>query len=151
MGTTGKSPPLRLRVRVLSGSCLPKPRGHKSGEHIDPYINVTLHDMVADEETLVFRHTETKHSTATISDNGFCPVWNETNFTEFDVHSPDTAMIHFSLMEADVGKDDKIGDSAIPVNKLRMGYRSVQLFDKNHTRTGPFRCASLFVEIRTVN
>ena len=38
-------PALQLKIRVLSGSCLPKPKGAKSGETIDPYVQVTMHDV----------------------------------------------------------------------------------------------------------
>jgi len=34
-----------LRIKVLSGSCLPKPYGDSAGEVIDPYVIVRLHDV----------------------------------------------------------------------------------------------------------
>lgn len=141
------SPKLSLSVRVLSGSCLPKPDGAKSGETIDPYVQVTLHDVVSSADgSLTF--AQSNHTTGTVNDNGFCPVWNEVSGKEFRVHSPEIAMIQFSLREADIGLDDNVGYAAIPISCLRKGYRSIQLHDSNNTRTGPFSYASILVEIQ---
>ena len=35
-----------IRIRVVSGSCLPKPDGKPNGECIDPYVRVRIHDLV---------------------------------------------------------------------------------------------------------
>ena len=40
--------PLILYIKVICGSCLPKPKGKKSGERIDPYVNVCLYDIAID-------------------------------------------------------------------------------------------------------
>lgn len=146
--TVDKSKPvLQLKIRVLSGSCLPKPKGAKSGETIDPYVQVMVHDVTSSEDgSLSF--VQTNHTTGTVNDNGFCPVWNEEAAKTFPVHSPEIAMVQFSLREADIGLDDNVGYAAIPISCLRKGYRSIQLYDSNNTRTGPFSYASLLVEIR---
>jgi hypothetical protein len=136
-------PQLRLRVRVLSGSCLPKPKGAKSGESIDPYVQITIHDVDAS-----FSYVNSTHITATANNNGFCPVWNESQGQQFNIFNPDIAMIEFNIGESDVGIDDRVGCATIPVNCLRTGYRSIQLYDKNNTRTGSFQYASLLVEIQ---
>jgi phosphatidylinositol phospholipase C, delta len=137
----------KLFIRVLSGSCLPKPYGAKSGEVVDPYVVVTLHDTEIDKDSKILKYNQTKHTTSVISNNGFCPVWNEGQSSEFIINFPDVAFIQFSLCESDIGFDDSIADSAIPINNLRSGIRSIQLYDRNNRRTGAFGFASLLVEI----
>jgi len=146
--TIDKSKPvLKLKIRVLSGSCLPKPLGAKSGETIDPYVQVTLHDVMSSEDgSLSF--VQSTHTTSTVNDNGFCPVWNEKTGKEFPVYSLEISMVQFSLREADIGLDDDVGFAAIPISCLRQGYRSIQLHDRNNTRTGPFNYASVLVHIQ---
>jgi len=141
------TPALKLKVRVLSGSCLPKPNGAKSGETIDPYVQVTLHDVTSSADGSLSL-AQSHHTTGTVNDNGFCPVWNDSVGKEFTVYSPEIAMIQFVLREADIGLDDNVGYAAIPISCLRKGYRSIQLYDSNNTRTGPFSYASLLVEIQ---
>jgi phosphatidylinositol phospholipase C delta len=138
--------PVRLKIRVLSGSCLPKPNGAKTGETIDPYVTITVHDVKKGEGTTP-SYVSSTFSTATVNDNGFCPVWNE-KAKEFTVSSPGVAMVQFSLKESDIALDDKVGEAAIPVNCLRKGYRSIQLYDLNNTRTGAFSFATLLVDIQ---
>ena len=143
-----KVKPLRLKIRVLSGSCLPKPRGAKNGETIDPYVTITVHDVIHGKNATATLATKSL-STKSITDNGFCPVWNDLKDDQFVVHSPDVALVQFSLNEQDVALDDRVADSVIPLPCLRQGYRSIQLYDHNNTRTGPFGFATLLVEIRT--
>jgi hypothetical protein len=139
--------PVRLKIRVLSGSCLPKPMGAKTGETIDPYVTITVHDVEKGVDGKP-SYAHSTHSTSTVNDNGFCPVWNEKKFKEFTVSSPAVAMVQFSLNESDIALDDKVGEAAIPLNCLRRGYRSIQLYDLNNTRTGPFSFATLLVDIQ---
>lgn len=138
--------PIHLRIRVLSGSCLPKPLGAKVGETIDPYVTVTVHDVRQGNDAKTSAMTRSV-STKTVNDNGFCPVWND-EATQFTVYSPQVAMVQFSLKEKDIGLDDKVGEACIPISCLRKGYRSIQLYDLGNTRTGPFGFASLLVEIQ---
>ena len=86
--------------------------------------------------------------TNVVSDNGFCPQWDNKSMKELVVVNPEVAMLQFTVMESDVGtKDDRVAEAAIPCNRLRTGYRSIQLYDKHNTRTGPFAFASLLVQI----
>lgn len=107
---------------------------------------VSLHDIKPDlKQGSVY--VETKHTTNTISNNGFCPIWNETQYYEFLIYNPSIAMILFSLCESDVTFDDQVSYAAIPINLLKTGYRSIQLYDANNRRSGLFDFASLLVEI----
>lgn len=145
LGMAERSPTKTLKVRILSGTCLPKPDGDTIGETIDPYVKVTVHDVVASDDNQVFKTSS--HSTPTIDNNGFCPVWNEKEFHSFSVEFPEVAMVHFSLMDADVAVDDKVADASIPFSCLRRGYRSIQLYDRYGSRSGPYSMATLLVEI----
>mmetsp|Transcript_67818 Transcript_67818/g.75909 ORF Transcript_67818/g.75909 Transcript_67818/m.75909 type:complete len:822 (+) Transcript_67818:195-2660(+) len=137
-----------VKISVLSARCLPKPNGAKTGEVIDPFIQIDLHDVrVPDTGTEnTEEHTKESFKTSTVNNNGLCPVWNDAS-TKFEIHNPDVAMIHFRIIDQDVGSDDKLCSSAIPVTCLRQGYRNIQLYDHNNTRTGHFECSTLFVKI----
>ncbi|GAX12788.1 phosphatidylinositol phospholipase C, delta [Fistulifera solaris] len=142
-----KQGPFKIGIRILSGSCLPKPRGAKIGESIDPYVTVTVHD-VQEKTDGMFVPVLTTHTSSAVPDNGFCPQWNEPRDTEFVIHNPDVALLHFSLIEEDIGLDDKVGDAVIPVRCLRFGYRSLLLHDRHAiARSGPFAFATLLVHI----
>ena len=58
-----------------------------------------------------------------------------------------TSYLFVYFLAGDVGLDDKVAHSAIPFSCLRKGYRSIPLYDKHDTRSGPFGFALLFVEI----
>ena len=141
-GSSSNRPVLQVGIRILGGTCLPKPRGAKSGEHIDPYVEVSVHDVKG------VSAVQKSSSTGVVADNGFCPSWSDKMF-DFVVYNPELAVVRFGLRESDITLDEDVAYAAIPVQHLRRGYRSVQLFDRNNTRTGPFRCAALLVEITT--
>ena len=70
------------------------------------------------------------------------------NAKTFLVHNLEVAMVLFQVVDEDLGMDDRIASAAVPVHCLREGYRSVPLFDAHcHSRTGPFRFATLLVRI----
>lgn len=139
--------PWTLKIRILGGSCLPKPGGSKQGEKIDPYVTVTVHDIVLKNKKEV--HKTSSHTTTVVNDNGFCPCWSEDRMQEFEVWSPEVAIVQFSLMEKDIGSvDDKVADSAVPMSCMRHGYRSIQLYDKHGGRSGHYNFATLLVEVQ---
>jgi phosphatidylinositol phospholipase C delta len=140
-----------VQIKVISGHCLPKPRGSKVGEAIDPYVTIELHDVhttAAGKE----EYCSDIGTTSVVKNNGFCPAWNRKNGSTtkvFRVQQPEVAMLLFQVLDEDLALDDKIASAAIPVNALREGYRSVQLFSghKTQRRSGPFEYASLLVRI----
>ena len=139
--------PWKLQVRVLRGSCLPKPRGSKQGEITDPYVAVSLHDVSLLGGKRTYRTT--MYKTGVIQDNGYCPVWSESSFRTYVVESPDVAMLKLSLYESDVGVlDEMVAASVIPINCLRQGYRSVMMYDLSGGRSGPFNFATLLIEVK---
>ena len=134
--------PVTLEMRVLSGSCFPKPKGEKKGEVIDSYVKVTLHDFNIESG----KEVVTAEKTSTVNNNGFFPIWNEENF-KFRVLNPDVAILQLTVWDRDVTSDDFIASSSIPISCLRKGFRSVRLYDANNSRSGAFQFPSLLVEI----
>jgi len=141
--------PIVLKVRILSGSCLPKPNGAKYGEKTDPYVVIMVHDVSKSGSKEIESYKCTSKTTHVVTDNGFCPYWSEKQLHSFTIEAPPVAMVQFSLHESNVvGTDVLVCDSSIPLPCLRQGYRSVQLYDRHGGRTGPFSCATLLVEIQ---
>mmetsp|Transcript_5049 Transcript_5049/g.8718 ORF Transcript_5049/g.8718 Transcript_5049/m.8718 type:complete len:338 (-) Transcript_5049:979-1992(-) len=136
--------PTLLSIRVLSGSCLPKPKGQRSGECIDPLVKVSLYDIINLEREIC-----TTYTTEVRTKNGFFPSWKGEEF-EFTVENVAVAMLLLTVYDkGDVGsKDEFIAAASIPITCLREGYRSVQLFDANNTRSGVFDFASLLIDVR---
>mmetsp|Transcript_7664 Transcript_7664/g.9766 ORF Transcript_7664/g.9766 Transcript_7664/m.9766 type:complete len:874 (+) Transcript_7664:346-2967(+) len=137
--------PVSLSIRVLCGTCLPKPRGYKRGECIDPYVQVNLYDIPRKGG----KELVTTYSTHHVHRNGFNPIWVQDHSFKFKVQNPDVAMLQFSVWDKDVAStDDFVGGSSVPVSCIREGYRSVQIFDANNKRNGAFERASLLVEVK---
>ena len=142
----GEKPnPKRLSIRIISGSCLPKPNGEKTGEAIDPYVKVELHDVRVNNRFREQLYISGK-GTKSVDNNGLCPIWNDPG-KDFTVENPHVAMVLFQVMDEDVGRDDMIASAAIPVSCLRKGYRSIQVYDHRNTRLGPYMAATLLVHI----
>ena len=132
--------PEKLSIRVLSGSCLPKPKGSKGGDSIDPYVKVTVFDV-----SKIDKETITTYPTGVVASNGFCPIWMQDRFT-FKIYDPSVAMVQFTVH--DKTKDDFIASASIPYSQMRRGIRSVKLFDATNTRSGPLDFAALLVDIK---
>jgi phosphatidylinositol phospholipase C, delta len=148
-GSGDTSPKLNLTIRVLSGNCLPKPKGEKDGETIDPYVTVSVYDIQGGGSSGKREELETStYSTAAVDNNGFCPVWNDAGKT-FAVYNPDVAMVMFEVLDDDLVGDDRIATASIPISCLRKGYRSIQLYrPHSNSRSGAFQYATLLVEIQ---
>ncbi|XP_029337454.1 1-phosphatidylinositol 4,5-bisphosphate phosphodiesterase delta-1 isoform X1 [Mus caroli] len=125
--------PKRLRVWIISGQQLPKVNKNKNSI-VDPKVIVEIHGVGQDVAS---------RQTAVITNNGFNPWW-DTEF-EFAVAVPDLALVRFMVEDYDSSsKNDFIGQSTIPWNSLKQGYRHVHLLSKN----GDLHpSATLFVKI----
>mmetsp|Transcript_29882 Transcript_29882/g.68560 ORF Transcript_29882/g.68560 Transcript_29882/m.68560 type:complete len:271 (-) Transcript_29882:219-1031(-) len=164
--------PRRMRIRVLSGSCLPKIKLVKKGESVDTYIVLKLYDIMiknGKEKTYT-----SKRSTEIVCGNGFSPVWDETKTAActFSVNRPDVAMLEVKILcratldsvrniatkvcdvankVQNVAKKESglhvIGVSTYPISCLRQGYRSLKFCDKNGCRTGLINFARLLVKV----
>jgi phosphatidylinositol phospholipase C, delta len=138
--------PRCVKVSVLSGSCLPKPRGIKEGEAIDPYVQVELHDVTVKDGKE--EYTGESWKTPIVTNNGFCPAW-EHEPKIFNVKQSEVAMFIFLVLDGNLTVDERIASCAIPVNCLRAGIRSIPLYSGNQSsaRCGPFDFATLLVRI----
>jgi phosphatidylinositol phospholipase C delta len=131
---------VRLSIRVLSASCLPKPKGQRSGDCIDPYVKVSVFDVKNEE-----KETITSYPTSVVPSNGFFPIWGQEKFA-FVVENGAVALLQVTVY--DKAKDDFIGSSTIPISCLRRGIRSVKLYDATNTRSGAFDFASLLLDVK---
>merc|ERR1740124_1508060 len=139
--------PLIVRIRILSGSCLPPKHNESSVDRIiDPFIKIRVHDALVENCKEV--HQALSKKTKYIDNNGFNPVWAEEKFHEFEVHLPDVAIMEFLLLDSNVGNDEVVGFSAIPVSCLRRGYRSILIRNKQACRTGRFDFAMILADIQ---
>ncbi|KAG7367248.1 phosphatidylinositol-specific phospholipase C, X domain containing protein [Nitzschia inconspicua] len=136
---------INITVEILSALCIPKPKGLKAGEVVDPYISVELYDVATSKDGKEGFSSQV-YKTSTMDNNGFCPVWKKICFN-FNVANADVAMLLFKIVDDDYNLDDIICSSAVPISCLRKGYRSVQLYDDHGRTSGPFECATLFVKI----
>ncbi|XP_018494683.1 1-phosphatidylinositol 4,5-bisphosphate phosphodiesterase gamma-1 [Galendromus occidentalis] len=105
--------PYTLTIKVIGGRHLMKPgRGI-----VSPFVEIEL--VGAD-------YDNAKVKTATISDNGLNPVWNETFL--LDVANPELALLRFVVFDVDMfGDPNFLGQATYPILCLRTGYRSVPL------------------------
>merc|ERR1712176_332950 len=127
-----------LEVKILNGSCLPKPGGLSTGECIDPYVKISLFDCHDGREI------ESCQSTNSVIKNGFSPIFNFEDSFHFDVKNSDVAVMQWTVWD----KSQFIASASVPISCMRQGIRSVQLFDENMTRSGAFDFASLLVLVR---
>jgi len=142
-GTISRDREVLLKIRVMSGSRLPKPHGTYSGDCISPYVKVSVHDVTIDK--VGAREVTKTCKTQAIKGNGLNPFWDHHDFFEFIIKRKSVAILLFTVHnESD---DAFIACSSIPISCLRLGYRSVKLFDAWHRRSGAFAFASLLVEI----
>eukprot|EP00956_Cyclotella_meneghiniana_P024487 scaffold49232_cov103-Cyclotella_meneghiniana.AAC.3 len=144
--TKGKIDPgaLLMEVKILSGSCLPKPGGLSSGDCIDPYVIVSLFDCHEGREITSSQNTNV------VPSNGFSPIWNFEDSYHFTVQNTAVAVMQFAVWDKNSSpkSDEFIASASIPISCMRQGIRSVQLFDSNNTRSGAFDFASLLVLVR---
>lgn len=135
------SGPVKISIRILSGSCLPKPKGRRTGDGIDPYVRVAVFDVKGEE-----KETVTAYTTSTVPSNGFFPIWSQEKFV-FLVENWAVAMLQMTVLDKR-SKDEFIACASIPMSCLRRGIRSVKLFDATNTRSGAFDFASLLVDVK---
>lgn len=148
LGLAQKPKSTSIKIRVLSGSCLPKPFvGDNNGPIDDPSICnprviVELHDVVV-RSGHGERFKISKHKIDCSNQNGFFSIFEDKG-KKFSVETPDVAMLVFRV-EQNSSKGKILSTTAVPVSCLRKGYRSVQLYDVDNTRRGHFASATLLV------
>jgi hypothetical protein len=138
-GYSDTTSPLKLSVKVLSGSCLPKPKGQRTRDCIDPYVKVVLYDVLKEEKEIA-----TSFQTVVVHQNGFFPIWNE----KFNFLVENWAVAILQLTLHNNTKDEFIASASIPVSCLRGGIRSVKLYDETNSRTGAIDFATLLLDVK---
>uniref|UniRef100_A0A8C4QGH1 Phosphoinositide phospholipase C n=1 Tax=Eptatretus burgeri TaxID=7764 RepID=A0A8C4QGH1_EPTBU len=112
-----KSSPVKLTLKGISGSKLPKVEGGRRGSIVDPCVSIEIHGVPGDNRKV---QTQPKEN------NGLNPKWNE-EFT-FELKVPDLAIIRFAVQDYDkVSKHDFMGQFCLPFTSLKTGYRHVHL------------------------
>jgi hypothetical protein len=140
------------KINVLCGSCLPNPessgrRGGSNHSHINPYVKIVVYEGAANGQKKTI-----EHRTREVKKNGLNPVWDDKQGFSFSVISPVMSIVVFTVWDkSESGTDEIIGSAAMPISCLREGYRSVALFDSNHSRAGPYAYASLFVRAQKIS
>eukprot|EP01041_Mallomonas_annulata_P001697 gene1697-3289_t len=137
------SPPLKITIHIISGQQIPKVGAKIMTEVVDPYVMVSMHGFTKGDNK--------EFKTKTIKNNGFNPVFDEV--FEFKVRHPDVAMLVFRVFDEDelnTQQADFIAFSAIPINCVRQGLRSVSLYDEKGFKKGDFSFTSLLVRTTIV-
>lgn len=130
--------PLNIRIKIISGQQLPRPKGATfKADSIDPYVVIQCLGLPIDCSEM---------RTATVSNDRNNPIFDES--FEFNVYLPDLAMIRFLVLDDDYIEDDFIGQLTVPVTCLQPGYRHVRLMNL-HDEVIPN--ASLFIQIALTN
>lgn len=140
----------KWKFTVLCATCLPpgeKAMGRKSLapggiSYISPFVRVSVYQGNDDDGKEGYTQ-----QTAPANNNGLNPIWKDGSNNEFEfcVKRPSVAMVMFTVWDSVTG--DFIAGSAVPINCIRGGYRSVALFDSLHSRSGPYAFASLLVKV----
>ncbi|KAK6191656.1 hypothetical protein SNE40_003288 [Patella caerulea] len=118
-GTVVNNNTKTLRITIVSGYQIPKPKDSDRGEVIDPFVKVEIHGVSSD-----YHEARTK----AIDNNGLNPRWYESfNFT---VRVPELAMVRFVVKDEDRGRDDFIGYYCLPFNSMQEGYRHFPIYNK---------------------
>lgn len=131
---------IRINIRVLSGSCIPKPEGLRTGDIVDPYVRIAVFDVKSDG-----KDTVTQYVTSAVTANGFFPIWGQEKFT-FSVDNWAVAMLQLTVF--DKLKEEFVASASIPISCIRRGIRSVKLYDATNTRSGAFDFATLLLDIK---
>lgn len=137
---------LKVSIRVLSGSCIPKANeDDKAGECINPYVKVSIYDVKNG-----YKEGFQTYSTGVCHNNGFAPIWNSDKFN-FGVENQAVAMLHLVIYDkagSPTVSDAFVASASIPISCLRKGLRSVKLFDTSNTRSGAIDFATLLIEVK---
>ncbi|KAK8739653.1 hypothetical protein OTU49_003452, partial [Cherax quadricarinatus] len=131
--------PQLLKIKVISGQCLPKPRGSTATKAtiIDPYVVIQIFGIPAD-------CIEAK--TRTVSNDSSFPIFDES--FEFHINLPELALVRFVVLDDEFIGDDFVGQCTIPFDCIQTGYRHVRLLS---SMGEPMDMATLFVHVSISN
>ena len=87
----------------------------------------------------------TARNLAITASNGLNPLWPSDQQWKFTVYFPELALLRFNVFDADFnGQDEFIGQSVLPLESCRTGYRSVPL---RNAFSEPLEVATLLVHV----
>ena len=135
--------PESWKIQVLSGNCIPQP-GSKTGTSgvacINPLVKINVYGGDLEKR-------KGEHKTKVVKKNGLNPVFDDLDGFIFKATNPSLAILSFVVCHhSEEGSEEFIASAAMPVACIREGYRSIPLFDQQHSRTGAHQYASLFVK-----
>lgn len=136
--------PLRERqetwsIDVVAGSCLPSPELMKI-KTINPFVRVVIYGGDVEGK-------KAEHRTKIAMKNGLNPIWDEGSCVKFTSKNPSLSLCVFTVWHKGEHGEEFIAGAAMPVSCMREGFRSVALFDANHTRLGRHEFASLLLNV----
>ena len=139
--------PESWKIQVLSGNCIPQP-GSKTGTSgvacINPLVKINVYGGDLEKR-------KGEHKTKVVKKNGLNPVFDDLDGFIFKATNPSLAILSFVVCHhSEEGSEEFIASAAMPVACIREGYRSIPLFDQQHSRTGAHQYASLFVKAQKV-
>ncbi|KAL3915678.1 MAG: hypothetical protein SGILL_005533, partial [Bacillariaceae sp.] len=137
--------PESWKIQVLSGSCIPQ-AGSMTGSSsfINPLVKINVYGGDLEKR-------KGEHKTKVVMKNGLNPVFNDLDGFIFTATNPSLAILSFTICHCSQERSEEfIASAAMPVACIREGYRSIPLFDKQHSRTGAYQYASLFVKAQKV-
>lgn len=106
-----------MRLKIISGQQLPRPRGASSkATAIDPYVTIQLFGVPADCA---------EARTRTVSNEGDSPIFDES--FEFNISVPELALLRFVVLDDDYINDDFIGQYTVPLECIQTGYKHIRL------------------------
>ena len=146
VGETKEEEPQNWSIEILGAYHLPRQsvagNRRQNGSSVRPTVRLTIFSGEMEARPLTFE-------TGQILKEGTDPVLfspDDNTFT-FDVGNPSISMASFTVWDQSAGEGrlNYVAGSAIPVSCFREGYRSIALFDAHHSRTGPYKFATLLV------
>ena len=108
---------VKLRVKIVSARQLPR----IDNEVVDPFVAMFVKGWKDDQH---------HHTTKVIINNGWDPRWDET--VEVVLHAPELDVLLFTIWDKDnTSQNDFIGNAVVAVRSLKLGVRSLPLYDEN--------------------
>ncbi len=122
----GAEQPQRWALQVISGFNIPSCSNNVN-------LRVQVKVWTADGEPII-------HETGEVSRNCFNPSWG--NVFDLKISDPSMAMVNFIVYNG----SEYLAGASLPASCWREGFRSVALFNANHSRSGPYEFACLLVQ-----
>ncbi|ORY61699.1 PLC-like phosphodiesterase [Pseudomassariella vexata] len=132
---------LNLRITVYAAQNLPMPEEDDKASGFNPYLKVELHTephhthMLKMEQSGKAKEGEYKAKTKTMK--GIEPDWKGEvlEFKGVEGVKPELAFVRFLVKDDEIGRNDLAAWASIRLDRLRSGYRFLQLNNKDGMAT----------------